>query len=81
MADHGHELDESERLQSQALDLDKEARKKLKGEGLIDVRRGQGELGLLGDRWGWVLFKKKNLREAEDVPRRRSRTRRAARRD
>ena len=64
MADHDMNLDEAEKLIRKALDLDKEARKKLKEKGLIDADEDKENSAYL-DSLGWVLFKKKNYAEAK----------------
>jgi tetratricopeptide (TPR) repeat protein len=54
-------LEESEKLIKEALELDKKAKQKLKDEGKIDeVEENAAYL----DSMGWVLFKKKEYKEA-----------------
>ena len=54
-------LEESEKLIREALDLDKKAKEKLKEEGKIDeVKENAAYL----DSLGWVLFKQKKYKEA-----------------
>jgi tetratricopeptide (TPR) repeat protein len=64
MADHDMNLDEAEKLIRKALDLDKEARKKLRDEGKLDPEYDKDNSAYL-DSLGWVLFKKKNYTEAK----------------
>jgi len=63
-ADHDKNLDESEKLIRKALELDREERKKLKDEGLIDAEDDKDNAAYL-DSLAWVLFKKKNYPEAK----------------
>jgi tetratricopeptide (TPR) repeat protein len=63
-ADHDKNLDESERLIRKALEIDREDRKKLKDDGLIDADEDKDNAAYL-DSLAWVLFKKKNYAEAK----------------
>src|SRR5439155_17843115 len=63
-ADHDKNLDESERLVRKALEIDREDRKKLKDDGLIDSEDDKDNSAYL-DSLAWVLFKKKNYVEAK----------------
>jgi len=63
-ADHDMNLDESERMIRKALDQDKEERKKLKEQGLLEADEDHDNAAYL-DSLGWVLFKKKNYAEAK----------------
>jgi tetratricopeptide (TPR) repeat protein len=59
--DNDMKLEESEKLIKEALELDKKAKQKLKDEGKIDeVEENAAYL----DSMGWVLFKKKEYKEA-----------------
>ena len=59
--DHDMNLEESEKLITEALDLDKKGQEKLKEEGKIDeVKANAAYL----DSLGWVLFKQKKYKEA-----------------
>lgn len=59
--DHDMKLDESEKLIREALDLDRKRQEKAKEEGRIDeVKENAAYL----DSMGWVLFKKKEYKEA-----------------
>ena len=59
--DHAMNLEESEKLIREALELDKKDKEKLKAEGKIDeVRENAAYL----DSMGWVLFKQKKYKEA-----------------
>jgi tetratricopeptide (TPR) repeat protein len=61
--DHDMNLEESEKLIKEALDLDKKAQEKAKKEGKIDeVKPNAAYL----DSLGWVLFKQKKYKEALD---------------
>jgi tetratricopeptide (TPR) repeat protein len=61
--DHDMNLEESEKLIREALDLDKKAKEKAKEEGKLDeVRESAAYL----DSLGWVLFKQKKYKEALD---------------
>jgi tetratricopeptide (TPR) repeat protein len=59
-ADHDMNLDEAETLIRKALDLDRENRKK-------DPDAEDKDNGAYLDSLGWVLYKKKNLKEAKKV--------------
>jgi tetratricopeptide (TPR) repeat protein len=60
-ADHDKNLDESEKLIREALDLDKERQERLVKEGKLDeVKENAAYL----DSMGWVLFKQKKYKEA-----------------
>jgi tetratricopeptide (TPR) repeat protein len=59
-ADHGMKLDEAEKLIRKALDLDRERRQK-------NPKLDTGENGAYLDSLGWVLFKKKQFKEAKEV--------------
>lgn len=63
-ADHDKNLDESERLIRKALEIEREDRKKLKDEGVIDAEDDKDNAAYL-DSLAWVLFKKKNYAEAK----------------
>jgi tetratricopeptide (TPR) repeat protein len=63
-ADHDKNLDESEKLIRKALEIDREDRKKLKDDGLIDADEDKDNSAYL-DSLAWVLFKKKNYAEAK----------------
>lgn len=60
-ADHDQNLDESERLIRDALELDKKRKEKAKEEGRLDE---VDESAAYVDSLGWVLFKKKKYDEA-----------------
>jgi tetratricopeptide (TPR) repeat protein len=61
--DNDMKLEESEKLIKEALELDKKAQEKAKGEGKIDeVKPNAAYL----DSLGWVLFKQKKYKEALD---------------
>jgi tetratricopeptide (TPR) repeat protein len=59
-ADHDIKLDEAEKLIRRALELDQHRRKK-------NPKVDTGENGAYLDSLGWVLFKKKRLKEAKEV--------------
>ncbi len=61
-ADHGMNLEEAEKLIRKALDLDRKQRKAAKVPPADDH-----ENGAYLDSLGWVLFKKKQYKEAKDV--------------
>jgi tetratricopeptide (TPR) repeat protein len=63
-ADHDKNLDESEKLIRKALEIEREDRKKLKDDGLIDPDEDKDNAAYL-DSLAWVLFKKKNYAEAK----------------
>jgi tetratricopeptide (TPR) repeat protein len=60
-ADHDMNLEESEKLIREALDLDRKRQEKLKAEGKIDEVT---ETPAYVDSMGWVLFKQKKYKEA-----------------
>jgi tetratricopeptide (TPR) repeat protein len=62
-ADHEQKLDEAEKLIRKALDMDKERRQKRSS---FDPKTDHDN-GAYLDSLGWVLFKKKQLKEARDV--------------
>src|SRR5207244_3264653 len=63
-ADHDKNLDESEKLIRKAVEMDREERKKLKEEGLLDADDDRDNSAYL-DSLAWVLYKKKNYAEAK----------------
>lgn len=63
-ADHDKNLEESEKLIRQALDLDAKQRKKLLDEGKISKEIAEQESAAYLDSLGWVLFKNKKYDEA-----------------
>lgn len=63
-ADHDKNLDESEKLIRKALALDAKQRKKLLDEGKISADLASQENSAYLDSLGWVLFKKKDYKEA-----------------
>src|SRR5439155_11021737 len=63
-ADHDKNLDESEKLIRKALEIDREERKKLKEEGVLDADEDRDNSAYL-DSLAWVLYKKKDYAEAK----------------
>lgn len=63
-ADHGKNLEESEKLIRKALDLDKAAREKLLKEKKIDEATAKEQNAAYLDSLGWVLFKQKKYKDA-----------------
>src|SRR5439155_17322617 len=63
-ADHDKNLDESEKLVRKALEIDREERKKLKEEGVLDADEDRDNSAYL-DSLAWVLYKKKDYAEAK----------------
>lgn len=66
MADHDMKLDEAETLVRKALDLDKKRREQLKAQGKL-LPEEDRDNGAYLDSLGWVLFKKKQFKEAKEV--------------
>lgn len=62
LADHDMKLDEAEKMIRKAIDLDREARKK---SPKFDPKTDHDK-GAYLDSLGWVLFKKKNYKEAKE---------------
>jgi tetratricopeptide (TPR) repeat protein len=65
-ADHDQNLDESERLIRKALELDREERKKLRDQGVLEPEDDKDNAAYL-DSLAWVLFKKKDFAEAKKL--------------
>jgi tetratricopeptide (TPR) repeat protein len=63
-ADNDKNLDESEKLIRKALEIEREARKKLKDEGVLDAEDDKDNAAYV-DSLAWVLYKKKNFAEAK----------------
>jgi len=64
MADHDKNLDEAEKMIRKALDEDRKERKKRRDESEFDADDDKDNAAYL-DSLGWVLFKKKNYKEAK----------------
>jgi tetratricopeptide (TPR) repeat protein len=63
-ADHDMNLDEAEKLIRKAIDEERKLREKLKNEGKLLPEEDKDNAAYL-DSLGWVLFKKKDYKEAE----------------
>jgi len=63
-ADNDKNLDESEKLIRKALEIDREERKKLKDDGVLDAEDDKDNAAYL-DSLAWVLYKKKNYADAK----------------